>query len=162
MNKNEFIKKLEDELNLSFNRLEINKQLDYYSKYIDDEIKKGRTENEVVSELGDPRLIVKTLKTVSGKDGIVIDDNNRYDNNTEYNDDSTKKKQKSKTNYYQPIIGNNSTIGCIIFLLIIFIVGASMLRVMGTLVAGTASIIFGSPFLLILIIIILYNFFKNR
>lgn len=158
MNKNEFIKNLEEELSLSFNKTEINKQLDYYSNYIDDEIKNGKTEEEVLLELGDPRLIVKTLKTVSGKDTIIVEDNEtREERHNEYD----RKEQKGK-HYYQPIMGNNSTIGCFIFLLILFIIGSSILRAMGTLVVGTAGLFFGSPLLFILLIIILYNIFKNR
>lgn len=159
MNKNEFIKKLEEELSLSFNKSEINEQLDYYSKYINDEIKNGKSEKDVLSELGDPRLIAKTLKIVKGKDGIVVNDNS---DNDERRNGSDYKKEKKGSSYYQPIMGNNSTIGCFIFLLIIFIVGASILRAMGTLVIGTAGLFFGSPLLFILLIVILYNIFKNR
>lgn len=158
MKKNEFIKNLEEELSTSFSKSEINKQLDYYSKYIDDEIKNGKTEEEVLSELGDPRLIVKTLKTVRGKDAIVVDNDASSDKS--YNGyDSEKRTGK---HYYQPIMGNNSTIGCIIFILIAFIICASILRVMGALVAGTAGLFLGSPILFILLIIILINIFKNR
>ena len=37
------------------------KQLEYYSSYIDDEVRKGKTEEEVLEALGDPRLIAKTI-----------------------------------------------------------------------------------------------------
>ena len=158
MKKNEFIKSLEEELSLSFNKAEINKQLDYYSKYIDDEINNGKTEEEVLSELGDPRLIVKTLKTVSGKDTIIVDN----EDTSEKSHNSYDNKEQSGRHYYQPIMGNNSTIGCFIFSLILFIIGASILRAMGTLVVGTAGLFFGSPILFILLIIILINVFKNR
>lgn len=40
----------------------IRNQLAYYDQYISDEIAKGRSEREVVDELGDPRLIAKTIE----------------------------------------------------------------------------------------------------
>ena len=39
----------------------VKENLQYYKTYIEDEVKKGRTEKEVVEELGDPWIIAKTL-----------------------------------------------------------------------------------------------------
>ncbi len=40
--------------------------LNYYEDYINMEIRKGRTEEEVLSALGDPRLIAKTIAQTHG------------------------------------------------------------------------------------------------
>ncbi|MGL5260695.1 MAG: DUF1700 domain-containing protein [Lachnospiraceae bacterium] len=39
----------------------INSNIEYYSSYIDSQIRMGKREEEVMKELGDPRLIAKTL-----------------------------------------------------------------------------------------------------
>ncbi len=39
----------------------VNENVKFYDEYIDGEIKKGRTEEEILQELGDPRLLAKTI-----------------------------------------------------------------------------------------------------
>lgn len=39
----------------------VNDTVSYYQDYIDTAIRKGRTEDDVLSELGDPRLIAKSI-----------------------------------------------------------------------------------------------------
>ena len=59
----------------------IKDNIQYYKTYIEDEVKKGRTEKEVIEELGDPWIIAKTLiESPSGEqtyEGTVEDNVNR-------------------------------------------------------------------------------------
>lgn len=50
----------------------VRSNLDYYSDYIDNEVGKGRGLSEVLSDLGDPRLIARSIidAAKSGSDGI--------------------------------------------------------------------------------------------
>lgn len=44
----------------------VNENINYYNEYIVTEIRKGRTEEEVLQSLGDPRLIAKTIIETQG------------------------------------------------------------------------------------------------
>jgi len=49
----------------------VNENVEYYERYIDSEIKKGRSEEEVLEELGDPRLIARTIADTIGREGAA-------------------------------------------------------------------------------------------
>lgn len=61
MNRREFISGLKEALELKMSKNEIDTQLEYYNDYIKAEIKSGRSEKDVVSDLGDPWAIAKNL-----------------------------------------------------------------------------------------------------
>ena len=68
MNKEEFIQSLRRDLagDVPQNVLEENVQ--YYREYIDGEVAKGRSEEEVIEELGTPRLIAKNIEDTTEMD----------------------------------------------------------------------------------------------
>ena len=57
MNTGEFLNRLEDALRGKVSNQVIEANLQYYRDYITGEIRKGRTEEQVMDDLGDPRLI---------------------------------------------------------------------------------------------------------
>ncbi|MDD2971217.1 MAG: DUF1700 domain-containing protein [Lachnospiraceae bacterium] len=61
MDRDEFIRQLRIALSGSVNHIIIEDNVRYYEDYIDMEVRKGRTEYEVLQELGNPRLIAKTI-----------------------------------------------------------------------------------------------------
>ncbi len=61
MTKQEFLEGLRKHLSGSLDYRKVNEHLKFYTEYIDAQIRMGRTQEEVLSELGDPRLIAKTL-----------------------------------------------------------------------------------------------------
>jgi len=61
MTRDKFLQELRIALQGRVPQKEVNEQLRYYENYIIEESRKGRTEAEVLAELGDPRLIAKTL-----------------------------------------------------------------------------------------------------
>lgn len=61
MNRQEFIQKLREALENDLSGRIVQDNLNYYCQYIADEIKKGRAEQEVVDELGDPWMIARTI-----------------------------------------------------------------------------------------------------
>ena len=69
MNKEEFLHQLTVALNLNVSDRRIHEQLAYYDHYITEEVKKGRSEEEVVAELGSPRLLAKTIIDAAEADG---------------------------------------------------------------------------------------------
>ncbi len=61
MTKEEFLSKLRSSLANDFPGSEVENQVNYYFEYINDEMRKGRTEKEVLDELGDPWIIARSL-----------------------------------------------------------------------------------------------------
>ena len=61
MTKIEFLDTLRKALNGQVPPEIISENLTYYESYISDEMRRGRTETEVLDELGDPRLIARTI-----------------------------------------------------------------------------------------------------
>ncbi len=69
MNRYEFIEKLRMALSGKATQSTINENIRYYEEYLDTEIRKGRTESEVVASLGDPRLLAKTIVDAARRSG---------------------------------------------------------------------------------------------
>lgn len=72
MTKEEFLYELKKELSVLDSAEATAYNLRYYSDYIDAEIVKGRSEQEVLDELGNPRWLVNSIKE-SGDYGRVQD-----------------------------------------------------------------------------------------
>lgn len=61
MDRYEFIEKLRAALTGKTTQSVINENIRYYEEYLDAEIRKGKNEETVIEELGDPRLLAKTI-----------------------------------------------------------------------------------------------------
>ena len=66
MKRNEFIADLKEALEHNLSEQKIKEHVDYYEEYIRNEVKGGRTEEDVVNELGDPWAIAKTIRLSEG------------------------------------------------------------------------------------------------
>ena len=66
MNKEAFIDTLRRALYGKVSDYELTDHVRYYEDYIRQEINRGRSEQEVLEELGDPRLIARTILETSG------------------------------------------------------------------------------------------------
>lgn len=166
MSKSEFLKILKESLEGSLDTNEIYSQLNYYEKYINDEINKGNAEEEVINQLGDPRLLAKTIKQVNQNDSDVINSDN-YSYNDYSNDDYNNYQNSNdtySTNNSRPFFytSNNFTVGCIILMLVILIVLIGLLQFFGRLVVGTLELATYSPILFLFIVIGIYYLFKSR
>ena len=103
MNKKEFLDTLYNQLSGQMPEGSIAAHVQYYRNYIEDAVTQGRTEAEVLNELGDPRLIARTLldtdSTASGNPQTTGSYSEPYtDNSYEYdNSSSGSKKVKSRS-----------------------------------------------------------------
>lgn len=61
MIKDEFIKELRSALSGEVNLEDLNENIQYYDQYLSQEQQKGRTIDEIVDEIGHPRLIARTI-----------------------------------------------------------------------------------------------------
>ncbi len=81
MTKNEFLDKLRKALGNDLNGSAVQENTAYYQQYIMDEVNKGRREEEVIDELGDPWVIARTIIDASdaaqGPEGGYADDADR-------------------------------------------------------------------------------------
>ena len=80
MNKTEFLQQLREALATDLSSRTVEENIRYYSQYISDEERKGRTEEEILNELGAPWLIAKTIINTG-----VPEEKNAYDS-SENND----------------------------------------------------------------------------
>lgn len=64
MRKEEFLEKLRARLSQTMSVQEVTAQIRYYDDYIREQMQRGKSEEEVLAELGDPLLIAKTLMDV--------------------------------------------------------------------------------------------------
>lgn len=69
MDKYEFITNLQRHLTGKVSTEKLQEITAYYNDYIDSQIRKGKTEEEVLTELGDPRLLAKTITAAEGNGG---------------------------------------------------------------------------------------------
>lgn len=61
MTKREFLAKLKESLENDLDSRSVQENLAYYSSYIEDETRRGRSEAEVLEELGDPWVIAQSV-----------------------------------------------------------------------------------------------------
>lgn len=71
MTKQDFMERLRLALNGKVSSRQLTENLDYYDNYINTEIRKGRSEEEVMAQLGDPRLIARTIVETGGGSGSM-------------------------------------------------------------------------------------------
>ncbi len=67
MGKQEFIDRLRAALSGKIAPAQVTEHINYYTDYINSQIRMGRNEEEVLQSLGDPRLIAKSIVDASGQ-----------------------------------------------------------------------------------------------
>lgn len=71
MTKQEFLHELQAALQGELDQAAVNENIRYYDNYIMEESRKGKSEAEVMEQLGNPRLIAKTLIDTSEQFGTA-------------------------------------------------------------------------------------------
>ena len=66
MDRRQFLDELQRALSSDLTPQDIQDNIEYYNNYIRSEIANGRTEEEVLDELGDPWMIARTIKDSKG------------------------------------------------------------------------------------------------
>lgn len=79
MEKTEFIERLQRALAAGISSSQVAENVRYYQDYIDSEIRKGRSEKEVMESLGDPRLLAKSIIEANKHAGVSYGSNQEYD-----------------------------------------------------------------------------------
>lgn len=87
MTKQEFLDGLRRSLSGCLEAREINEHIQYYSDYIDSRIRAGSSEEEIMSSLGEPRLLAKTLLGMENVETVTeeyVEDEKRADADYRY------------------------------------------------------------------------------
>ena len=79
MDKREFIDRLQRALAGGLNSSQVAENVRYYEEYIDSEIRKGKSEADVMDQLGDPRLLAKSIIEANKRAGASYGSNREYD-----------------------------------------------------------------------------------
>ncbi len=79
MDKREFLDKLQRALASGVSSGQVAENMRYYQDYIESEIRKGRSEEEVLAGLGDPRLLAKSVIEANKRAGASYGSNREYD-----------------------------------------------------------------------------------
>lgn len=79
MDKREFMEKLQRALAGGLNSVQVADNMRYYQDYIESEIRKGKSEAYVLEQLGDPRLLAKSIIEANKRSGESYGSNREYD-----------------------------------------------------------------------------------
>lgn len=93
MTKNGFLDKLRVALSGKVSASLLKENMTYYNEYIDTQIRMGKSEQEVMDMLGDPRLIARTIVQTNGistdsAEGMDYRESSSYGNPTSYDNGS--------------------------------------------------------------------------
>jgi len=167
MTRQEFVDVLERVLRgAGISEYDISDNINYYNSYFRDQERLGRSEAEVSEELGDPRLIAKTIIGVQDDDEQTA---GSYDSETgTYEEYSSEEYAGNRRGLHAELNGNgwdvrfgrfklNSWYGYLVIGVIVF----AVLSVLFSIVSGLITIIAPIAFPVLIIMLVL-SFFKNR
>ncbi|MFV0361912.1 MAG: DUF1700 domain-containing protein [Suipraeoptans sp.] len=158
MTKNEFLAKLKEALANDLSDRTVTDNINYYNQYIDGETAKGRDEYEVVSELGDPWAIAKTISDTEDLKSGGSKTNNTY--NESYSRSGSEQQPNSAGSNTSGNGGRSAKSFFSTFLTVLLVVVIIVFVI--SIVGGLFRVIL--PFILpiIFIVIVFRIFFKRR
>lgn len=168
MNRHAFISGLRDALSGEIPDSVVEENIHFYNRYIDEELGKGRREEEVFAELGDPRLLAKTIaETWQSRDTSLDDGAGAYDGgNGRVYGGAGENDRCTEGGTYVNINGRNVNMNkwyvkalpiAILLLILCFV-----FWVIFGLLHLTVSILFSPVFWVILLVCMVFGFFSRR
>ena len=151
MTRYEFLAKLKEALMFELDEYAVKEHLDYYGSYISDALAQGRTEEDVIDELGDPWAIARSvisMEEVSSNGRTVYDS---YDSVKNKNDNSYEDQKKAKSFSFQ----TNSRLKTFLFVLGVIGVLALLFAVIGGIISLLMPILV--PVIVITLVFRLFN-----
>ncbi len=148
MDRTEFIDRLQRALASGVNSSRVAENVQYYRDYIDVEIRKGRSEEEVLASLGDPRLLAKSIIEANKRAGVSEGTNRTYD----------EEREESYVERWRNAVRQNAMrVPAWLILLIAVVVFLLIIGLAFSMISFLAPIII--PVLLVLLVV---NYFKGR
>ena len=170
MDKKEFLQKLEEALLEKMDISDAAEHIRYYNDYINNEVAKGISEEEVIKKLQSPRLIAKSITSNTNR-ANKYDSNisnrtekshysyDNYDNNS-YKDDRYKSYSSGPTFSINGKPINGTVVKIVMFIIGILIVGL-IIAALG-LMAWVAFNIFLPIILVVLIVSLIRSIFSGK
>ncbi|HIQ73869.1 MAG TPA: DUF1700 domain-containing protein [Candidatus Cottocaccamicrobium excrementipullorum] len=156
MDKREFLEKLALALAGQVPRSVIEENISYYDSYISGEMRKGRSQADVLNELGDPRLIARTIIEANGggNDMAGVYEDSDSGENTGYEQETPDYQEPPHTSFHHIQIGGFwfTLIAVIVLLFVIWLVGT---------VIGGIFILLGPILMPVLLICLVLWMFKG-
>lgn len=148
MDRTEFIERLQRALASGVNSSRVAENVQYYREYIDVEIREGRSEEEVLASLGDPRLLAKSIIEANKRAGVNEGTNRTYD---EVREESYAEKWKNAVRQNTMRVPG---------WLILLIAGVIFLLIIGLLFSMISIL---APIIIpVLLVVLAVNYFKGR
>ena len=145
MTKKEFLNDIKESLEQEVSSTVLQENLKYYNDYIEDEVRKGRSEQEVISELGDPWALAKTIIDMQESQGYTYGEYQETENT--YQESQTQKAKVFRIDSMWKKILLYLVIGFVLFTIV-------------SVVSGIVSIL--APIALpVLAVIFVIQFLKN-
>ncbi|MCM1268858.1 MAG: hypothetical protein NC302_13225 [Bacteroidales bacterium] len=148
MERREFMDRLQRALAGGLSSSRVAENVRYYEDYIDMEVRKGRSEAEVLSTLGDPRLLAKSIIEANKRAGYSEGTNQNFDEETWENGGEPQGSRASGGVVRMP--------GWLV-LLIVIVVMLLIIGVVFHLISLLAPVIIP-----VLIVVLVYQFFRSR
>ena len=119
MNRTEFLDTLRNQLSGQMHEGKVAAHVRYYEDYIQSQVRSGRDEQQVLAELGDPRLIARTLLDTDVDNGQLD-----YEEYSTYSDDSQNAQSMGKEHVHVWRFDTwySKLLGILILLIILFLV----------------------------------------
>lgn len=137
MDKKEFIDKLQRALASGLKSSQVAENVRYYQEYIESEIRKGRKEKEVLAQLGDPRLLAKSIIEANKRAGTNYGSNREYDEEISGGRLKEEKSRKSAFEYNgRPLVLPAWLLIVIVTVLVVVVIGllTSLLYIFGPVI----------------------------
>ncbi|MBD5521094.1 MAG: DUF1700 domain-containing protein [Lachnospiraceae bacterium] len=148
MNKKEFIEKLQRSLASGLGSSQVADNVRFYQDYIESEIRKGKSEEEVIDSLGDPRLLAKSIIEANKHTG------ESYGSNREYDDEVA---DKSINKNYGKIFEHIAMLPGWLIALILIVIALIIIGVITSLISLFAPVI-----IVVLGVILLIKVFQTN
>lgn len=118
MNRSEFLETLRSQLTGQMHEGKVAAHVRYYEDYIQSQVRGGRSEQEVLAELGDPRLIARTLLDTDPDTG-----QENYEEYSTYSDGDVDRQQSAgkHVHVWRFDTWYSKALGILILLIILFI-----------------------------------------
>lgn len=146
MDRTEFLERLQRALSGGVNSSQVMENVRYYRDYIDMEIRKGKSEEEVLGSLGDPRLLAKSIIEANKRAGVIEGTNRNYD------EEASEEKYERKVNFGHVVRMPGWLIMLIAVVIVLLIIG----------VAFSLISVFAPIIIPVLVVVLVVNYLKGR
>ena len=147
MTKKQFLEELKTSLEGMVSPMVVQQNMNYYENYISEQIRNGKSEQDVLNELGNPRLIAKSIIDAAGQDDHV---------QTEYYEEEQETDPEDMFGGNTHIFTMNSTkfkLGCLLSVIIFIFIMYLLFHVL-----SAAMVVLGPVIIVGLIVALIMNF----